>query len=248
MRALARCFPFFAFLVLLAHASFVAAQQYGPGVVLDPNTLGNLNLIFEREQVHYEGEVRRATADLPRSWNDLALRAFRAGEYAAAANAWRHALVDEPRTGAYALRLAQAEFAAGNYVNAAEAIHLAMSLLPESQWGEVVKNYRQLYARSRTFSNQMRELEQARNENPADAAMRFVLGYQYLYLGYPEQALKQLNKATELAPDDLLARYLAAVAAVTSGPLQSEAASAAELAAEEADASSVPADTQPATP
>lgn len=142
MRALTRSFPrALVFAMVAAQASLAVAQQYGPGVVLDPNQRGNLDLIFDREQVYFESEARRQAAEQQQpTYNELGERAFRAGNYNQAANNWRHALVDEPQSGAYALRLGQAEFARRNYTNAGDAIHLGMSLLPQRQWGLVVKN------------------------------------------------------------------------------------------------------------
>jgi predicted Zn-dependent protease len=94
----------------------------------------------------------------------------------------------------------------------------------------------------------LRALELARKENPDDAAVRFVLGFQYLYLGYPQQAQKQLNAAAELAPEDLFARDLAAIAAAAGGAPGSEALPTAELAAEEPDSEAVPAETPTTSP
>ncbi|MGD9648180.1 MAG: hypothetical protein AB7U73_20890 [Pirellulales bacterium] len=248
MRALARFSSrALLFALVVVQASWLSAQQYGPGVVLDPNTLGNLNLIFEREQIYYSGEARRPAPPPPPTWNQSAVSAFRAGNYALAANNWRHALVDAPRSGLYALRLAQAEFALGNYDNAAEALHLAMTLLPQDEWGQVVRNYKRLYTRNRTFTTQLRALELARKENPDNAAIRFLLGFQYLYLGFPQQAHKQLQVANELAPDDLLARDLAVAAAVAGGIPVGDTLSS-EVATEEADGPAVPAETPPTSP
>lgn len=227
MRALTRSFPRALVLVLMAaQASLAVAQQYGPGPVLDPNQRGNLDLIFEREQIYYDNEVRRRVAERPQSWNDLALREFRAGNYAVAAIDWRHALVDEPRNGTFALRLAQAEFARGNYTNAADALHLGMSLTPQRRWGEFVQNYKRFYGVRGAFAAQLKALEATRKENPDDPAVRFVLGFQYLYLGYPQQAATQLNVATKLSPDDAYTIELAAVAVGLGGVPEAEALSA----------------------
>jgi tetratricopeptide (TPR) repeat protein len=215
-------------MVVAAQASLAMAQQYGPGPVLDPNQRGNLDLIFEREQIYYDNQVRRRVAEQPQSWNDLALREFRAGNYTIAAIDWRHALVDEPRNGTFALRLAQAEFARGNFTNAADALHLGMSLTPQRQWGDFVKNYKRFYGQRGAFAAQLKALEATRKENPDDPAVRFVLGFQYLYLGYPEQAATQLSVATRLSPDNVFVRELAAVATGLGGVSEVETLSAAE--------------------
>ena len=40
--------------------------------------------------------------------------------------------------------------------------------------------------------------------------LRFLLGYHYGYLGYPKEAVRELDKALEMAPQDELARKLRA--------------------------------------
>src|SRR5207253_2018170 len=72
-------------------------------------------------------------------------QAFDAGDYAEAARAWRHALLDDPQNGTLVMMLAQALFAAGQYEEAAGATQQAMQMLPQDQWGVVVKNYTELY-------------------------------------------------------------------------------------------------------
>lgn len=229
MRALTQSFPrALVFVLMAAGASLAVAQQYGPGPVLDPNQRGNLDLIFEREQMYFESESRRLAPEPTPTWNQLGERAFRAGNYTQAARHWRHALVDEPQAGAYALRLGQAEFARGNYTSAADALHLGMSLLPQRQWGLVVKNYKRLYGVRGAFATQLKALEAVRTENPDDPAVRFVLGFQYLYLGYPEQAHRELSVATKLSPDDAYTIELVAVAVGEAGVPEAEALSAAE--------------------
>lgn len=227
MRALTRSFLRVLLLAFVsAQAPLVMAQQFGPGPVLDPNQRGNLDLIFEREQMYFESESRRLAPEPTPTWNQMGERAFRAGSYTQAARHWRHALVDEPQSGTYALRLGQAEFARGNYTSAAHALHLGMSLLPQRQWGVVVKNHKRLYGIRGAFATQLKALEAVRKDNPDDPAVRFVLGFQYLYLGYPEQAQRELSVATKLAPDDAYTIELVAVAASEGGVPEAGALSA----------------------
>ena len=229
MRALTRSFPrALVFALVAAGASLSVAQQYGPGPVLDPNQRGNLDLIFEREQMYFESESRRLAPEPTPTWNQLGERAFRAGNYTQAARHWRHALVDEPQSGTYALRLGQAEFARGSYTGAADALHLGMSLLPQRQWGVVVKNYKRLYGVRGAFATQLKALEAVRKDNPDDPAVRFVLGFQYLYLGYPEQAQRELSVAKKLSPDDAYTIELVTVAAGEGGVPEAEALSATD--------------------
>ena len=133
---------------------------------------------------------------------------FRAGRYDAAVRNWRHALVDEPGNGGVMLLMAQALFATGKYDEAAGAIQLGMQMLPVEKWGAVVEHYRELYPKIGDYTTQLRALEKARDQKADDPALRFLLGYHYGYLGYPKNAVQQLDKCLELAPKDELSQKL----------------------------------------
>lgn len=133
---------------------------------------------------------------------------FKAGDYKAAVYAWRHALVDDPQNGVLLMMLAQGLFATGSFDEAAGAIQQGMMMLPEDQWGVVVSNYKELYGKIGDYTTQLRALEKAVKNAPDDAGAHFLLGYHYGFLGYPQQAVKQLDKTLELQPGDQLAKKL----------------------------------------
>lgn len=133
---------------------------------------------------------------------------FKAGKYADAAYAFRHALVDDPENGVLMLLLSQSLFAQGKFPEAAGATQVALLMLPTDKWGLVVENYAELYSDNQQYTDQLRALEKARKEKPDEPGLRFLLGYHYGYLGYPTQAIKELDKAVELAPKDELAAKL----------------------------------------
>ncbi len=115
------------------------------------------------------------------------------------------------------LLMAQALFAQGKYDDAAGAVQIGMQWLPENEWGNVVKNYSQLYSNVQNYTDQLRALERARNAKPDDPAMRFLLGYHYGYLGYPKQAVAEFDKALDLQPKDLGSQKLRDIFAVQAG-------------------------------
>lgn len=133
---------------------------------------------------------------------------FKAGQYSEAAYAFRHALVDDPENGVLMLLLSQSLFADGKFAEAAGAAQVAMLMLPADQWGVVIDNYEELYNDNQKYTDQLRALEKARKEKPEEPGLRFLLGYQYGYLGYPTNAVKELDKAIELAPQDELTAKL----------------------------------------
>jgi hypothetical protein len=65
----------------------------------------------------------------------------------------------------------------------------------------------------------LKALESARNANPDSAGLRFLLGYHYGFLGYPQQAVKELDRGIQLQPQDpfiaLLRNDMAAKIGVT---------------------------------
>jgi tetratricopeptide (TPR) repeat protein len=133
---------------------------------------------------------------------------FRAGRYSDALNDFRHALIDEPSNAGAVMLLAQTLFQTGEFTPAAGATEMAMGVLPEDQWGAVVQNYKQLYGNYQDYTDQIKALERARDQNANDPALRFLLGFHFGYLGYPKQAVRELNQAVELEPRDPAARRL----------------------------------------
>jgi hypothetical protein len=133
---------------------------------------------------------------------------FKARDYKSAAYAWKHAALDDPGNGVLVMMLAQAFFATGQFDEAAGAVQQGMQLLPREEWGVVVKNYKELYTNVQDFTDQLRALEKAVKEKPKDPGLRFLAGFEYAYLGFPKEAVDQLDKGLKSAPNDQMARKL----------------------------------------
>ena len=134
--------------------------------------------------------------------------AFRAGDYPAAIEDWNSVLACDSCNPVLVMMLAQAYFAAGDYRGAAAATQAAMQELPQDRWGVVVSNRNELYCNPKSYSFQLQQLENAVNDHPNDPAQRFLLAFQYAYLGYPQAAVGQLDKVIELEPRDEMAVHL----------------------------------------
>jgi tetratricopeptide (TPR) repeat protein len=104
--------------------------------------------------------------------------------------------------------LGHAYFAVGNYRESAAATQAAICALPQSRWGVVITSRNELYGDLTAYNRQLGQLKNAVDEDPNDAALRFLLGYHYAYLGYPQSAVVQLNKVIELEPRDEIAAQL----------------------------------------
>jgi len=134
--------------------------------------------------------------------------AFRNGRYDEAVRLVNHAAVESPGNGRLFLFMGQALFAIGQYGPAAGAIHQGMALLDPSDWGSVVRNFRNYYGNANDYTDQLRKLERFVGDKPDAVYAHFLVGYQYGYLGYPDHARNELNKAVALESRDELAGKL----------------------------------------
>jgi len=134
--------------------------------------------------------------------------AFKNRDYKSAARTWRHALLDDADNGVLMLMLGQALFANEQFDESAGITQLALQTLPQEKWEVVVKNFRDLYGKVDDYTSQLKSLEKVAKEKPEEPALRFLLGYHYGFLGYPKDAVKQLEKCVAIAPQDESAQKL----------------------------------------
>ena len=81
-------------------------------------------------------------------------------------------------------------------------------MLPQEKWGALVANYKELYGNIQDYTNQLKAVEKARDAKPDNPGFRFLLGYHFGFLGYPKQAVRELDKVLELAPKDEVAQKM----------------------------------------
>ena len=98
-----------------------------------------------------------------------------------------------------------------------------MQMLPQDQWGNVVKHYSDLYPNNQNFTDQLRGLESARTATPNDPACDFFSGMSTVISGYPTQAIAEFDKGIALRPQDrgavTMRNLFAAQAGVPAMPL-----------------------------
>jgi tetratricopeptide (TPR) repeat protein len=134
--------------------------------------------------------------------------AFEQADYEAAAYYWRHALLDDPENPMLMVLLGQALFAVERFDEAAGATQAAMHRLPKELWGIVVAHHAELYGDDAEYTRQLQALERAAAEKSKSPARHFLLGFHYAYLGFPQPALRELDKALHAEPRDEIARQL----------------------------------------
>jgi tetratricopeptide (TPR) repeat protein len=147
-------------------------------------------------------------ADSARAFTEQGEAAFKAGDYKGAVYAWRHAIIDDPQNPVLLMMLAQSMFATGNFEEAAGATQAAMHIIPKDKWGVVVSNYKDLYGNVQDYTDQLRALEKAVKDKPDNPALRFLTGFHYAYLGFPKEAVDQLEKVIKIQPQDEMAKAL----------------------------------------
>lgn len=155
----------------------------------------------------YENGAAIPAAGEAGEFQKQAEEAFRENRYEDAARLSNHAIVEDSRNGKLHLFASQTFFALEDYTSAAAAVQQAAALLDRSEWGFVVKNFQQFY-QGDDYVTQMAKLDDYIDQNPKAAFAYFLRGYHFLFLGHEEAARKDLAKAVELEPRDLLAAEL----------------------------------------
>jgi tetratricopeptide (TPR) repeat protein len=180
-------------------------NNYGYGY-FDPAVSGNVDpSMVEPQDGVLSGTSLSANA---LKFAEVGETAFWTGDYNGAVYAWRHAVLDASDNPVLVMMLGQALFATGQFDEAAGATQTAMAMLPKEHWGVVVVNFRELYGNVPDYTTQLRALEKAVAEKPDNPARRFLAGFHYAYLGYPQFAIDQLEKGLKAEPNDEMAKQL----------------------------------------
>jgi uncharacterized protein (TIGR03066 family) len=114
-------------------------------------------------------------------------------------------------------------FALKRYPESAAAIHAVLAVGP----GWDSKTLTGLYQSMDTYTAQFRALEAARNKELKQAYLRFLTGYHYLTIGYPNEALVEFRRALELQPKDPASAALVATLSPRDAKAATESAGAA---------------------
>jgi tetratricopeptide (TPR) repeat protein len=172
---------------------------------LPPATTGAL---ATTAQPLYTTPPAAATTATTSGYAEKGEAAFKSGDYNGAIYNWKHAIIDDPQNPVLMMMMGQALFATGKFDEAAGATQLAMNVIPKDKWGVVIGNYKELYGNPQDYTTQLRALEKAVSDKPDNPAPRFLLGFHYAYLGFPQQAVDQLDKVIKIAPQDQMAKAL----------------------------------------
>ena len=90
------------------------------------------------------------------------------------------------------------------YQEAAAGVYAVLAAGPGWDWDTV----KALYPDTSVYTAQLRALEDYKKANPDKPDASFLLAYEYLVLGYPDQAASELQQVVKLQPDDKLSAAL----------------------------------------
>ena len=158
---------------------------------------------------------QQSVADAGVATFDQARQAFKAGDYATALSQTDAALVSMPNDPTLHEFRALVLFAQGQYDAAAATLYPVLNAGPGWDWTTLVG----LYPSVDTYTAQLRALEDDSRANPNKASDHFVLAYNYLTEGFPDNAAVELRQVTLLQPKDTLsARLLAQISKPATPP------------------------------
>lgn len=135
---------------------------------------------------------------------DVARKAFKSGDYAKAQELVERAIQALPSDATLHEFRALTMFAQKKYKEAAAALYAVLSAGPG--WDK--DTMATIYPDWNSYTPQLRALEEYVQRNPKEADGRFLLAYQYLVLGYKDQAVAQFRDVVRLEPKDQLSAAL----------------------------------------
>ncbi len=166
-----------------------------------------------------------SVADQATAVFDQARAAFKSGDYATALQLANQALVQMPNDTNLHEFLGLVQFAQGAYDQAAASLYAVLSVGPGWDWTTLSG----MYDDTKTYTDQLRTLEDHIRANPQSAQDSFVLAYHYLCMGHDEAAINMLQQVVKLQPQDTLsAQLLASLQPADTAPTAPPAPTAAQ--------------------
>lgn len=135
---------------------------------------------------------------------DAARESFTKGDYANALKLDEQAIGSVPNDPVLHEFGALCLFAQGDYKRAAAVLNAVLAVAPGMDWTTMSS----LYPNVDVYTQQLRKLEAATNDNPDDAAARFVLAYHYLVVGHTDAAIGELQAVVAKQPGDRVAQRM----------------------------------------
>ncbi|MEE4146660.1 MAG: tetratricopeptide repeat protein, partial [Halieaceae bacterium] len=211
----------------LAEQSFMKAIELQPNYWRAYMSMGNY--LFDAGQVDQAlPYYQRITELMPQSeiaLNNLGAAHFISGNFAEAAQHWQQSLELAPSSDAYS-NVATSLYLEGQYRQAAELYHKAVEFAPDDceLWGNLGDTYSQLPdgadLASAMYQNAIQLAEKRLQINASDSRTLALMGHYQAKTGGREQALSYIDRALDLAPNDMSVTYYSATALAELGELE----------------------------
>lgn len=206
----------------------LAQQAYQSAIDLQPNywkaymSMGNY--LFAAGQVAEAiPYYRRITELMPQSemaLNNLGVALFYFGDFEQASQAWQESLDLAPSSTAYS-NVATTRYFSGRFDEAVELYHMAVEFAPDDYelWGNLGDAYRQIPGGAELanpmYNNAIKLASKRLQVNASDTDALIQMGHYEAVVGDPSQAIEYIDRAFELAPEDMYVNYTAAIAFTT---------------------------------
>lgn len=151
--------------------------------------------------------ITGASAIDPNSSDDVlnnAIAAFKQNDYDAALDITNQGIAQFPDDAVLHEFRALVLFARHDYQQAAATIHSVLAVGPGWDWTTLSS----MYSSIAIYTDQFRALEAFTQQNPGDAAGRFLLAYHDMSCGHPDAAARELRHVVRLMPNDRVAADL----------------------------------------
>ncbi|MEM9315276.1 MAG: tetratricopeptide repeat protein [Pseudomonadota bacterium] len=208
-----------------AESTYLSAIQAHPNYWPAYMGLGGMLYSLGRfdEAIPYYEHVTSMVPDHAKAFNGLAATHYLLGNFDKAAEAFAHSLDLEPNALAYA-NSGSTLFFLGRYEEAIEMYQQAVGLSPDNfeNWGALGDAYYSSEGNTHelaapTYAKAVRLAMERLQINPLDAQTLALLAHYQARLTEREAALESLEKALELAPEDMYVHYNCALAYATLG-------------------------------
>lgn len=186
------------------------SAAYGPCRVSAQDTLPQQRRPGELESVVASKPLQSQSAALPTNLRvspacqadlEIAVSAFRLGEYESALDRVTQALARCPGDATLQQLRGLILFAKGEYAEASASAHRVVSGGATWTWATVYP----IYSDAPTYTKHLRALEAFTRKHPDDGAARFLQAYHYRMLGSADAAARELEMVIRLEYNDVIA-------------------------------------------
>ncbi|HEV3203882.1 MAG TPA: tetratricopeptide repeat protein, partial [Gemmataceae bacterium] len=180
----------------LDYSQPLSVPEPSPPSAASPETVGS----GDSPPIPQENEEIAVPPEVMKSF-EAARTAFERRDYRKAQSEVEKAIAVLPSDAALHEFRALTLFAQGKYKEAAAAIYAVLAVGPGWNW----ETLRSFYPDAKTYTQQLRALEDYEKTHRQSSDAAFLLAYHYLMLGYTPNAVNQLKQFAKLVPDDKLA-------------------------------------------